>query len=43
MGMPEQIVVKKREPQKSPIGKTWISTLFLLQGGRRRVGIGDIC
>jgi hypothetical protein len=26
MGRPEQII-KKREPQKSPISKIWISTL----------------
>lgn len=26
MGRPEQAVVKKREPQKSPISKGWIST-----------------
>jgi hypothetical protein len=26
MGRPEQAVTKKRDPQKSPISKVWIST-----------------
>ena len=26
MGKPEQVATKKREPQKSPISKVWIST-----------------
>jgi hypothetical protein len=41
MGMPEQ-PVKKREPQKSPISKIWISTSLpimpvykLVEGGKR--------
>jgi hypothetical protein len=27
MGQPQGEVIKKREPQKSPISKIWISTL----------------
>jgi hypothetical protein len=44
MGRPEgEVNVKKREPQKSPISKIWISTLLsffycLVSGGRENMG-----
>jgi hypothetical protein len=40
MGRPEQ-VIKKREPQKSPISKIWISTSNPQRKERMRLCLGE--